>query len=293
MGKDFWEKFPKARAVFERADETLGKPFSQLIFNGPSEELMLTKNSQLALFITSLALLRAIEDEIEKPLVCAGLSLGEYTALVAAGKLHFEDGLALVEARAVFMQRAAEESPGGMHVVVGLTPKAVESVIASFEGVWIANLNTPNQVVISGRKDILELIAPLLKKAGARKVSPLNVSGAFHSGLMNFAQKELTPLIKAAPLEKGYSEIVMNVSGRYATDLEEVRANLAAQVTQTTYWQKGIEAIQAEGIELFIEIGTGKTLAGMNKRIGTLAPTISIEKVEDLKQLTEIAYATS
>ncbi len=288
MGRDFYDQFPEARAVFERGDEVLGRPFSELIFNGPPEELTQTKNSQLAIFITSLAILRAVESQLEKPVYCAGLSLGEYTALVAAGIMNFEDGLALVEARGALMQKAAESHPGTMRVVLGLCPEAVESVITPLDDVWVANLNAPEQVVIAGTIEALESADAFLKEAGAR-VAPLEVSGAFHSGLMETAQKELTPLIHAVPLEKGNAEIVMNVPGDFVTDLEKMRGQLSAQVTHTTHWQQGIEAIEKKGIDLFIEIGPGKTLAGMNRRIGTRAPTTSIERIEDLQGVTHAA----
>ncbi|NGX46383.1 MAG: Malonyl CoA-acyl carrier protein transacylase [Chlamydiae bacterium] len=283
MGRDFFEHFPAARAIFERADAFLGRPFSELIFNGPSEELTQTKNSQLAIFITSLAIFRAVEDQLDRPVVCAGLSLGEYTALVAAGVVSFEDGLALVQARGSFMQEAAESHPGTMQVVLGLSPEVVETVVTPLNGVWVANLNAPGQVVIAGKLEALEIAAPLLKEAGARRVAPLEVSGAFHSGLMETAREKLSPLIQSVPLAKGYAEVVMNVPGSFVSASEEIRNNLCNQVTHTTHWQKAIEAIEAKGIDLFIEMGPGKTLAGMNRRIGVKAPTLSIEKVEDIQ----------
>jgi [acyl-carrier-protein] S-malonyltransferase len=284
MGRDFFDHYPAAREVFERADAFLERPFSDLIFNGPSEELTKTKNSQLAIFITSLAILAAVKDQLDRPFVCAGLSLGEYTALVAAGVLDFEDGLALVQARGSFMQKAAESKPGSMQVVLGLAPEAVETVVAPLEGVWVANLNAPGQVVIAGNVEALEGAASLLKEAGARRVAPLDVSGAFHSGLMEPAKEQLTPLINAVPLDEGEALVVMNVPGDFVSDIEQMRAYLSAQVTHTTHWQKGIEAIEVKGIDLFIEMGPGKTLAGMNRRIGVKAPTLSIEKIEDFQQ---------
>jgi len=279
MGRDFYEQFEAARAIFDEADAILGRPFSQLIFNGPAEELTQTKNSQLAIFITSIAILSCLNI---KPTVCSGLSLGEYTALVASGKLTFKDALPLVQARGALMQEACQKSPGTMVVVIGMEPAVIQEAIDPIENVWIANLNCPGQVVIAGTKEGIQQASAVLKEKGARKVLPLEVSGAFHSGLMRSAQEGLKPYIDRLNLAQTDIDIVMNVPGNYVTDLDQMRKNMIEQVTHSVYWQKGIEA-QASNVDLFIEIGPGKTLAGMNKRIGLQVETISIEKVEDLQ----------
>lgn len=294
MGRDFYEKYPEAKAIFDRADEVLGRPFSKLIFEGSKEELTLTKNSQLAIFITSMAILEVFKAQNPgiEPTVCAGLSLGEYTALVAAGYLTFEQALPLVEARGRFMHEACEASKGVMHVVLGFEFPAVEEITASIDGVWIANLNCPGQIVLSGTPEGVETAAVRLKQAGARRVMPLDVSGAFHSGLMQSAQDQLEPMIQKTELTPSEIAVVMNVPGDFTRDLKEMRSNMIEQVTQSVRWQKGIEAITKQGIDLFIEMGPGKSLAGMNKRIGVETPTVSIEKVEDLQGVSPYATLT-
>lgn len=285
MGKDFYDNFVCAREVFEEADELLASNFSRLIFEGPQEELTLTKNSQLAIYIVSIALLRTLNKECPEivPAVCAGLSLGEYTALTAAGKISFKEGLFLVKARAAYMQEACEKSPGSLRVVLGMEPEAVEKALASSKDVWIANLNCPGQVVIAGTHSGLEAAEAILKAQGAKRVLPLDVSGAFHSPLMQSAREKLTPLIQQAPLAETPVAVVMNTPGDFVTTNDEIRSCMIAQVTSPVRWEKGIRAIDARGVDLFIEIGCGKTLSGMNKKIGVQAPTINIEKVADLE----------
>ncbi len=285
MGKDFYDNFAAARAVFEEADELLSSNFSRLIFEGPQEELTLTKNSQLAIYIVSIALLRTLNKECPEiePTVCAGLSLGEYTALTAADKISFKEGLFLVQARGAYMQEACEKSPGSLRVVLGMEPEAVEKALASSKDVWIANLNCPGQVVIAGTHTGLDAAEAVLKAQGAKRVLPLDVSGAFHSPLMQSARDKLAPVIQEVPLAATEVAVVMNTPGDYVTLNEEIRSNMIAQVTSPVRWEKGIRAMDARGIDLFIEIGCGKTLAGMNKKIGVQAPTINIEKVADLE----------
>lgn len=292
MGRDFYEAFAEAKAVFEQADAILGRPFSQVIFEGPKEELTLTKNSQLAIFITSIAIFEVVKSKYpeKKPSLCAGLSLGEYTALVAAGYLTFEEALLLVQARGNYMHEACEAEKGVMHVVLGLELEAVEAVTSQIEGVWIANLNCPGQIVLSGTPQGVEEAAEKLKEVGARRVMPLDVSGAFHSGLMQPAQEQLEPMIRKTTLCPSDVAIVMNVPGAFVASLEQMQNNMINQVTHPVRWQKGIEEMIDFGIDLFIEMGPGKTLAGMNKRIGVIPPTISIEKVEDLQGVD--TYAT-
>lgn len=293
MGKDFYEQFPIAREVFLEADSLLGYSFSKLIFEGSAEELMQTKNSQLAIFIVSMAILKVLQQKYPdlKPTVCAGLSLGEYSALVAAGKISFQEALLVVKARGLYMQEASETNPGTMNVVLGLEPAKVEEVIQPYEGVWVANLNCPGQVVIAGTKEDLEKVAPLLKEKGAKRVLPLDVSGAFHSGLMQPAQDKLAPMIDDVLLVDSPILIAMNAAGRLIEDSSEMRENMVRQVTEPVRWEACIRSMLNLEIDLFIEMGPGKTLAGMNKRIGVTDPTYSIEKVEDLSTLGAI-YAT-
>ncbi len=287
MGRDFSDQFATARHTFEEADDLLSYAFSELIFNGPSEELTLTKNSQLAIYIVSVAIWRTFQEQFPsiQPAVCAGLSLGEYTALTAAHKISFADCLMLVKARGQFMHEACISSPGTMRVVLGLEVEAVAQALATLNGVWIANLNCPGQVVIAGKEVDIEIAATLLKERGAKRVLPLDVSGAFHSPLMREAQERLRPFIESTTLRDSLVNVVVNADGDTVRSLDELKAAMIKQVTSPVLWEKGIRSMDNNGIDLYIEMGCGKTLAGMNKKIGVTSPTISIEKVTDLESV--------
>ena len=289
MGMDFYDSYPAAKQVFDRADEVLGGNFSKLIFEGPKEELTLTKNSQLAIFIVSYAIHQVIKELCPDllPFVCAGLSLGEYTALAASGKISFDDCLLLVRNRAQFMNDACDSHPGSMSVVLGMEEEQVLSVLSEIKEhqVGIANLNCPGQIVIAGTLKGLEIAAELLKKNGAKRILPLDVSGAFHSPLMKEAQERLTPHLQGVELVESDVQLVMNTQGDFVRDLSGIREELNKQVTQPVRWEKGVHSMVSAGVDMFVEIGCGKTLSGMNKRIGVSFPTISIEKVEDLQVL--------
>ena len=288
MGKDFCERFSIAQATFEEADRLLGWSLSTLVFEGPSEQLTLTKNNQLAIYVTSVAILRVIASEFPqlKPQFCAGLSLGEYTALTAAGILSFGDCLELVRVRAEAMHKACEEIQGSMQVVLGLSEEAVASVVDQLNPphpLWVANLNCPGQVVIAGSLEALALAEGPLKAAKAKRILPLEVSGAFHSGLMKSAQEALKAKIEATPFIEGQARVVMNVTGNVPLSLNEVRVLLIDQVVSCVRWEKGICNLEAQGVDFYVEMGPGKTLSGMNKRIGSTKPMYSIEKVADLE----------
>lgn len=294
MGKDFYDQFPIARQTFEEADHLLNSSFSKLIFAGPSEELTLTKNSQIAIYVASMALLRVVQQQFGdaiKPAVCAGLSLGEYTALTAAGKIGFADCLDLVKTRAEAMHQACEETKGSMQVVLGMSEEAVETVVRDLNPphpVWVANLNCPGQVVIAGTIDALAEAGNALKLKGAKRILPLEVSGAFHSGLMRSAQEKLSSKIAAVPFNESSIEVVMNVLGDFVTSVEQMRDMLIAQVVSPVRWEKGIRAMKERAIDIYLEIGPGKALSSMNKRIGVAEPTYSVEKVADLEELNTI-----
>ncbi len=290
MGKDFYEQFTVARRVFEEADAFLQCPFSKLIFEGPSEELTLTKNSQIAIYITSIAILRTIQERFPHlvPVVCAGLSLGEYTALTAARRLPFTAGLDLVRIRAEAMHKACEEVRGSMQVVLGLTEEKVLSVVNTLNPphpLWLANINCPGQIVIAGSLEALAIAQEPLKQQGAKRILPLDVSGAFHSGLMRSAQEALRLKIELTPFQESSIQVVMNVPGDFVHSSAALKQNLIDQVVSPVRWEKGILAMEKEGITAYIEMGPGKTLSGMNKRIGLTHPTYSIEKITDIEAL--------
>ena len=299
MGKDFYEQFPIAREVFDLADEFLKRPFSQLIFNGPQEELTLTKNSQLAIFITSFAILSVVKELFPdlRPQIAAGLSLGEYTALTAAEKVEFLDCLDLVRIRGEAMHAACEETKGSMQVVLGMVPEAVQAAIQGIDDVCVANLNCPGQVVIAGTYEALAIAAEALKAAGAKRVLPLDVAGAFHSHLMHSAQEKLAAKIKDVPFLESPIDVVMNVPGDLVASEKVMRQVLIDQVASPVLWEKGIRKMVDLGVDAYLEMGPGKTLAGMNKRIGVTQPICSIEKVADLVEFKKAiegvdAYAT-
>ncbi len=287
MGHDFYQEFPAARLVFQEADDLLSQKFSSLIFHGSANELALTKNSQLAIYVVSLAIWRTFQKEYPEiiPAVCAGLSLGEYSALTASGKLSFQEGLQLVKSRASFMQEACESHPGSMQVALGFEEEEVREAIEGLNGVWIANLNCPGQVVIAGTKEGLEKATEELKKRKKCRVLPLEVSGAFHSGLMEQARQKLEPFIRSTQLSSGQSRIVMNAIGDFVDNSTEIYQCMIDQVTHPVLWQKGIEAMRAENMELYLEMGPGKTLIGMNRRIGIEEnASISLETVKDFEK---------
>lgn len=290
MGRDFYDAFLVAKETFQEADDRLGMNLSKIIFEGPEDLLTQTQNSQVAIFVTSMAILRVIQQQLPhfKPEVCAGLSLGEYTALSASGRLGFADTLLLVKERARLMNEACETTAGTMAAVLGLDAEGIEKAVQGIDGVWVANYNAPGQTVISGTKAGIEKAALILKEKGAKRVIPLTVHGAFHSGLMKKAQEGLAPFVEKAALQESPVEFVMNVPGRFVKNLEEIRRHLICQVTQSVRWEQGIEAMKESQVEFFLEIGCGKTLTGLNKKMGITAMS-SVEKVTDL----EIAHANA
>lgn len=293
MGKDFYDGYSVVRETFEEANDGLGRDLSKIILEGPEDVLTETRNSQAGIYVVSIALLRVLQKLFQelKPTVCAGLSLGEYSAVTAAGYLPFEHGLPLVQYRGQFMNDACENHKGTMAVVLGLDADAVEEMVKDINlpnDLWAANFNCPGQVVISGTIGGIEAGTEAAKAKGAKRVLPLQVHGAFHSGLMKEAEQRLTPYVQNAPFKESSIQLVMNVPGNYTKEVSHVRQNLIRQVTQPVRWEQGVRRMVEQGIELFIEIGCGKTLSGFNKRINSTIPTISIEKVSDLEQLNTV-----
>ncbi len=290
MGKDFYDNFDIAKKTFQEADDILQRDVTSIIFNGPEETLTETRNSQTGIYVTSLAILnvlRSLYPEIQ-PSACAGLSLGEYTAVTASNRLTIDKGLPLVQYRGQFMNDACTKHPGTMAVIIGLDRSSVEEALYELRlpnDIWIANVNCPGQIVISGTNKGIEAASHLIKAKGAKKIVPLQVHGAFHSGLMKDAEDRIKDFVMTTLFSESNVELAMNVTGGLIKTLSEVRENLIKQITHPVEWEKCILTIQNLGIDLWIEIGCGKTLAGMNKRIGTIAPTISVEKIGDLSTL--------
>ncbi len=290
MGKDFFEKFSIVKETFQEADEILGRNLSSIILNGPEDLLTETKNSQTGIFVTSIALLRVLQTQFPEltPSVAAGLSLGEYSALTASKRLEFKDCLPLVQYRGQYMNDACEKYPGTMAVILGLSADAVESMVKELnmpQDLFVANLNCPSQIVISGSKRGVEAGIIAAKEKGAKRALPLTVHGAFHSGLMEEARKRLSPHVEHAPLKDSNIEFVMNVPGDFVKDLKQIRTNLIDQVTHSVRWEQSVNQMKNASVDLFVEIGCGKVLSALIKKIGVEVPVISIEKLPDLELL--------
>jgi len=293
MGKDFVSSYAIARETLEEADDLLGRKLSDTILHGPHDLLTETKNSQLGIYVISIAIWRVVTHLFPHLTAdyCAGLSLGEYTALTASGRLNFQDALSLVQYRGQYMNDACESVKGTMAVVLGLEPDVLESLVHEARlpnDLWIANYNCPGQIVISGTLKGIDAAAKLAKERGAKKILPLQVYGAFHSGLMEFAKKKLESHINEAPLCAGKSMLIMNVPGSAVKDDSAVRSYLIEQVTSPVKWEQGVRFMDAQGTSLYVEMGPGRTLSGFNKRILVSGKTVSIEKIEDLKNLEEV-----
>lgn len=290
MGKDFIAAFPTARQTFQEADDILNRNLTNIIVEGPEDVLTETRNSQTGIYVTSIALLRVLKElfPILIPSYCAGLSLGEYSALHASNRITYADGLSIVQHRGQFMNDACEMTRGTMAVILGMDADAVETLVKEVNlprELWVANFNCPGQVVISGTIKGIEAGTAAAKAKGAKRVLPLQVYGAFHSGLMQKAEERLAPYIHEAAIQDSSIELVMNVVGAQVKDLGQIRNNLIKQVTHSVRWEQGVRHMVSSGVDLFIEIGCGKALTGFNKRIGVTAPTWSLEKIEDLKAI--------
>ena len=293
MGKDFFDHFSEAKDLFLQADELLNFSFSKLMFEADIKELALTKNAQLALYIHSMAILKVIEKNFPHltPKITLGLSLGEYSAICAAKKYEFSSGLSLVQKRAHSMQMAAEKYKGTMAACLPCDESVVKKVLEPFqrngEKVYIANLNCPGQVVIAGDKLAIDLVTPALKEQGVKRVLFLEVSGAFHTPFMEEAKKLLSEAIGSTTFLNSSIDLIMNATGTKMHSIDELKENLEKQVVSIVYWQKSIETALNEGINQFIEIGSGKTLTNMNKKMHEI-PSLSIEKIQDLELLSQI-----
>lgn len=276
MGKDMYESSDKGRAFFEHANDVLGYRLSDVMFNGSAEELKETKITQPALFVHALASIALAETPFN-PDVVAGHSLGEFSALVAAKALSFDDGLRLVKARAMAMQKACELEPSTMAAIVGLEDKVVEDICASIEGVVPANYNTPGQLVISGSIAGIDEAVEKLKAAGAKRAIVLVVGGAFHSPYMAPAKEELAKAIESTEFSAPICPIYQNVSAMPSTDPDEIKMNLIEQLTAPVRWTQSVEQMIADGVTAFIECGgNGKVLRGLIRRINREIPTNSL-----------------
>lgn len=277
MGKDLYDHSPIAKELFEQANDILGFRITDIMFNGTDEELKETKVTQPAVFLHSVILAKALGDKFQPDMV-AGHSLGEFSALVANGVLTFEDGLKLVYQRAMAMQEACEIEPSTMAAILGLEDEVVEEICESIDEVVVsANYNCPGQLVISGSIKGIDLAIEKATEAGARRALKLSVGGAFHSPLMEPAREKLAKAIEATPFSKGACPIYQNVTAVAVTDVDEIKKNLIAQLTAPVRWTQTMNQMIADGCEEVIEVGPGKVLQGLFKKVDRKFPTSSAE----------------
>ncbi len=296
MGKALAEAFDEARSVFQEADEILGFDLSRLCFEGPQDKLTDTINAQPALLVVSIATMKAIESQgiqLPDPAYVAGHSMGEYSALVRAGSLSFEDGLKLVRERGKQMKLAGERNPGGMAAIIALSEEKIEEACATASEqtgrpVQIANYNCPGQVVISGDKTALERAMEIARENGAKRVIPLAVSIAAHSPLMLSAASALAETIERTDIKPARIPVVANVSAAPMADPDEIRQELISQLTASVRWTESVEWMIGQGVDTFVEIGAGNVLSGLIRRINRKVKTLSVGDPEGMEKLAEL-----
>lgn len=281
MGKDLYDNFDVAKSVFEAADEILGKSISNICFEGPDEDLKQTINTQPAILATSIAALEVLKSKLNiRPSFLAGHSLGEYGALYESGVLTLENSLKLIAKRAQLMNEASSNTSGGaMAAVLGCNSDKLQECLdeASREGyVSVANYNSPDQVVITGESDAVKKASELLTAAGAKRVIPLAVSGAFHSELMKGASEEFAKYLEEFSLNDASISVITNVDAEITTNAEDFRAKMPQQIYSSVYWTQTIQKMVENGVDTFIEIGPGKVLAGLNKKINAEIKTYNV-----------------
>lgn len=266
MGKDFYEQTETGRKVFDKATELLGFSVPELCFE-PNDRLDITEYTQAAMVTTSIAMMKVLEENGIKPDVAAGLSLGEYCALAAAGVMSEEDAITTVRQRGIFMQEEVPAGEGAMAAILALDAAVIEEVTADIDGVWIANYNCPGQIVISGSIEGINKACELMKAAGAKRALPLKVGGAFHSPLMDPAKVELEAAINATEFHTPKCPIYQNVDAKPHTDPAEIKTNLVAQLTASVRWTQTVQNMIADGADDFTECGPGAVLQGLIKKI--------------------------
>lgn len=277
MGKDLYDNNAEAKELFEKANEILGFRITDLMFNGTEDDLKQTKVTQPAIFLHSVLLAKSLGDEF-RPDMVAGHSLGEFSALVAAGALSFEEGLKLVSKRALAMQKACEVRPSTMAAVLALPDETVETLCAEVDDIVApANYNCPGQVVISGTIEGIDAACEKMLAAGAKRALKLKVGGAFHSPLMQPAQEELAEAIAAAEFKTPRCPIYQNVDGKPHTDPKEIKENLIKQLTAPVRWTYDVQAMIADGADEFVELGPGSVLQGLVKKIDRSVATSGMQ----------------
>lgn len=286
MGQDFYEQTEIGKQVFDLATEILGFSAPELCFT-KNDRLDITEYTQAAMVTTSIAMTKVLEEKGVKPDVAAGLSLGEYCALYAAGAMTEKDAIATVRQRGILMQEAVPVGQGAMAAILAMDASAIEEVISGIDGVQIANYNCPGQIVISGKKEAVETACEKLKEAGAKRAIMLNVSGPFHSRMLTGAGEKLGEVLEQVEIHLLSIPYVANVTAEYVTDAADVKPLLMKQVSSSVRWEQSVRAMLADGVDTFIEIGPGKTLAGFMKKIDRTVKVLNIEKLEDVDKVVE------
>ena len=289
MGLELYEGSKAAKDVFEQVDDALGRPLSKILFEGPEDELRETINAQPGIMAVSLACLESIketvgEDNVSPPLFMAGHSLGEYTALAAAGVMSIKDTALLVQKRGELMQEACDANPGTMAAILGMDEPTLQDIAAA-SGVFISNINTQEQIVISGEKAAVGVAMNMASDQGAKKVIPLNVGGAFHSGLMEPAKAGLIEAVNQVDFKISTVPIVANCSGEPVTQPDEIRDELIAQISACVQWKQSVDFMIKSGVTDFVEIGPGRALTGMVRRIDRSPNTFNVSDLDAVKKL--------
>ena len=287
MGQDVYETTTTGKAIFDMASELLGCSVPELCFE-KNDRLDITEYTQAAMVTASIAMMRVLEEtKGVRPDVAAGLSLGEYPALAAAGVMSDADAIRTVRQRGILMQEAVPVGIGAMAAILALDASKIEEVLSGIDDVSIANYNCPGQIVISGRKEAVEEANAKLLEAGAKRAVMLNVSGPFHSAMLAEAGRKLGQVLAGVTIHTPVIPYVANVTAQYVTKAEDVRPLLEKQVSSSVRWQQSVEAMLQDGVDTFIEIGPGKTLAGFMRKITRDVKVINIEKLEDIGRMPE------
>ena len=287
MGKDFYDAFSVSSNVYSLADKV--RPVSELCFKASDEELKLTINSQVAIVTTSLAMYEAFRSMTDiKPDYVLGHSLGEYCALYSAGVFDIETAVKLISKRSEVMQTASEQHPGAMAAIIGLTADKISELIKNYEEVYIANYNSPEQTVITGKTESVNKAAEDLKAAGAKRALLLAVSGAFHSPYMKSASQEFAKYIKDFEFKNAQYPVITNIDAKETTRGIELKHKLPFQIHTSVYWNQSINYLIKQGVDTFIEIGPGKVLAGLNKRISPDITTYNVNSIESLQETVKM-----
>lgn len=287
MGQDFYEQTETGKRIFDMASAALGFSMTKLCFE-KNDRLDITEFTQPAMVTACIAMMEVLKERTGmKPDAAAGLSLGEYPAMVAAGVISAEDAVKTVRQRGILMQKAVPAGVGAMAAVLAMDAEKIEEVLSSIEGVQIANYNCPGQIVISGIKEAVDAATVMLKDNGAKRVLPLNVSGPFHSYLLKEAGEKLSLVLESVTVHTPQIPYVANVTAEYVTEESAVKPLLVSQVSSSVRWEQSVRRMLLQGVDTFIEIGPGKTLAGFMKKIDKNARVFNIEKLDDIAKLQE------